>query len=45
VPSKTAMPKLLDSYKEYLKENSNSPVSMQIAELEAKVAAAPGAKK
>lgn len=35
----------LDSYKEYLKENSNSPVSMQIAELEAKIAAAPAAKK
>lgn len=35
----------LDSYKEYLKENPGAPVSMQIAELEAKVGTTAGVKK
>jgi predicted negative regulator of RcsB-dependent stress response len=34
----------LESYKEYLKENPGSPVSLQIAELEAKVIIPAGAK-
>lgn len=34
----------LDSYKEYLKDNPNSPVAVQIAELESKVGTAPAQK-
>jgi predicted negative regulator of RcsB-dependent stress response len=35
----------LEAYREYLKENPNSPVSMQVAELEAKAGLATGSKK